>query len=412
MNELQGQTSPPYTGPQIAYAIVRNAAGQPFNLNTAAFEAYTDANVTAYAVAMTQQGSSGYWVADAPAAITAQATYTYGVYLPAGDTPADGDQIMGVGSFNWPVNYQPPSPTGTGGQEITVKSPSTLPLYAVIQNPAGRHYNAATESFEAYAAIDWTDYAIALTPAYIGSDNYFTADFPVAITTPGIYAFKVFTQASASPAVSDPSIVNGGINWAGAPQGLAGGFVGLDQAKAYLGISNSNSDAQLASLIVQASQAIDNAVKRRLELTAYQETYDGGGYSFLRLNNYPIASVASVIDTCSGRVYPGSLLVWNTEGTVRFNYNATGMGGFPCGANRFIVAYQAGYRPLPQDLQLACLQFTQFLYRFAMKDPLINSKKVGDIAISYGRALAGDFSDGLFAPIAAILQRYTQIPAL
>lgn len=411
MNEINGQTAPPYTGPKVLYAIIRNQASQPWNNVDNVFENYQDGHVADYAVAMTQQGASGFWVADAPAAITAPGTYNYTVYLPAGSTPADGDSVLGLGSYTWPTGYVPPVPAGPGGNEILVKSPSTLPLYATIVNSANQYFNFQSSAFEAYSAGNWIHYALALSPLYIGSDNYWAADFPIAIVASDIYTYTINAQAGSVPAVGDAIIVTGYLNWSGSPQGIADSFVGLVQLKAYLGITASTWDGQLSALLPQASLAISNSVKRNLRLVAYQETYDGGGYSFLRLNNYPIVAITSITDTFTGNVYTANQLVWNSEGTVRAGFNKP-IGGFPLGANRFIAAYQAGYGTIPQDLQLATLMYTQFLWRFSQKDPTVNSKKVGDVQIAYGKSLSGDFTDNIFMPVEAILQRYRQIPVL
>lgn len=48
------------------YAVLRNSAGQPWNVALAAFEAYNAANYANYAIAMIEQGASGYYTGSFP----------------------------------------------------------------------------------------------------------------------------------------------------------------------------------------------------------------------------------------------------------------------------------------------------------------------------------------------------------
>lgn len=83
----------------VIYSRIISPAGLWWN--GAAFEAYAGADYANYAVAMAEQGVSGVYVADFPAAITAGGSYEYYVYLRAGGTPAAGDVLVGTGKVDW-----------------------------------------------------------------------------------------------------------------------------------------------------------------------------------------------------------------------------------------------------------------------------------------------------------------------
>lgn len=81
------------------YARLINKAGLWWN--GSAFEAYDAASYADYVVAMTEQGASGVYVADFPAAITTGGTYDYFIHLVAGVSAAEGDPVVNTGKIDW-----------------------------------------------------------------------------------------------------------------------------------------------------------------------------------------------------------------------------------------------------------------------------------------------------------------------
>lgn len=79
------------------YALVYNRSGQVFYLTV--FEAFVAAHYASYAVALTEQGSTGIYTADFPAAINTAGTYDIIYYLRSGTAPANGDMVIGVGTL-------------------------------------------------------------------------------------------------------------------------------------------------------------------------------------------------------------------------------------------------------------------------------------------------------------------------
>lgn len=80
------------------YARIMNPAGAIWN--GASFETYASANYSTYPVVMTEQGNSGVYVADFPSGIETTATYGYFIHRQSGGSPAEGDPIIGTGSYD------------------------------------------------------------------------------------------------------------------------------------------------------------------------------------------------------------------------------------------------------------------------------------------------------------------------
>lgn len=81
------------------YAVVRNASGQVWNTVGAAFENYNAANWTDYDIALTEQGVSGYYVGNFPAAVAG--VYAIEARQRAGGSPAVSDSIVGGANLDW-----------------------------------------------------------------------------------------------------------------------------------------------------------------------------------------------------------------------------------------------------------------------------------------------------------------------
>ena len=80
------------------YAVVHHPDGTVWNVSLAVFEAYNAAHWADYAVALTEQGASGYYRGTFPAGAAGDFLTTEVVYQQAGGSPALGDApATGVG---------------------------------------------------------------------------------------------------------------------------------------------------------------------------------------------------------------------------------------------------------------------------------------------------------------------------
>lgn len=93
------------------YARLKNPSGSWWNGTT--FETYSAGNYGNYDISMTEEGNSGIYVADFPTAITTSGTYQYVVHRQAGGSPAEGDQVVSIGTVDWTGSVSVGSATGS-----------------------------------------------------------------------------------------------------------------------------------------------------------------------------------------------------------------------------------------------------------------------------------------------------------
>jgi hypothetical protein len=97
---MSGEIQFSYLTGKQTYAVIRNKAGQVYNTGTTSFEAYSAGNWTSYAVACTEQGSTGYYVGNFPSGITAGVYYLVAKIQPNA-SPQVNDQTAATGDFQW-----------------------------------------------------------------------------------------------------------------------------------------------------------------------------------------------------------------------------------------------------------------------------------------------------------------------
>jgi hypothetical protein len=84
----------------VAYAILRNDVGQPYNAATLAFENYVTANLGNYVVSLAEQGAaSRYYAGDMPA--LAAGVYAIAFYQRVGADVAETDTLLGHTFLQW-----------------------------------------------------------------------------------------------------------------------------------------------------------------------------------------------------------------------------------------------------------------------------------------------------------------------
>lgn len=123
-NEIKLQTS---TGAN-AKAVIRNAIGQVWKTTTSAFVTFSAADINNYAVALTEQDGSGFYVGSFPNSITAAGQYSIVVYDQAGGSLLVTDTEIGLGSIDWDGSGEV---TDDGGDDLITNA------YAVNFLPVG-----------------------------------------------------------------------------------------------------------------------------------------------------------------------------------------------------------------------------------------------------------------------------------
>jgi hypothetical protein len=136
-------------------------------------------------------------------------------------------------------------------------------------------------------------------------------------------------------------------------------------AKDHLGIPSSDTtqDSRIEMFINVVSDRISNYCERQLVAANIIDVCHGGMSNMLMLQEWPINSVTEIAIDNTGVFGSGTVIDAATyrvidEGTLL--YNST----FPYGYGNIRIKYNAGYATIPGDIQMACLLFVEWLYRF------------------------------------------------
>ena len=133
-NEIRGVAP---TGLTL-YARIINSSGNWWNGTT--FEAYSAGNYATYDVALTEQGASGFYVADFPVLITTAGTYEIVSYIQSGATPAQGDAVANTQRIDW---------TGSSVEASTAWAITGSEFYGYVLRKGFKRTDKSTEVYEA-----------------------------------------------------------------------------------------------------------------------------------------------------------------------------------------------------------------------------------------------------------------------
>lgn len=95
-------------------------------------------------------------------------------------------------------------------KELQINYPTGATLYALLFNSVGQVWNGS--SFETFADANLGNYDLALTEQGTAS-GFYAGDMPA--VSAGVYGFAVRLRVGGSPAVSDPTVGAGTIQWSG-----------------------------------------------------------------------------------------------------------------------------------------------------------------------------------------------------
>ena len=162
-----------------------------------------------------------------------------------------------------------------------------------------------------------------------------------------------------------------------------------------------------ATLVTEVTAVIEGYCYTQFARQAYLETwYDSPGHCDFRLRRHPVTSITQITDT-DAAVIPATdyELVDPEVGRIRF-YESSHLSA----ATRFklSITYEAGYDPIPADLQQAAMSVGQALFSSVSVNPLAASERIDDYEITYAGAGAGGTSGGAIARL-NIPQLYRQV---
>jgi hypothetical protein len=146
---------------------------------------------------------------------------------------------------------------------------------------------------------------------------------------------------------------------------MATNLVTKTEYKAYMGITSTNSDAEIDFLIPKVSDLVKTYCRRTF-VDFYDESktevFDGG-FKQIILKETPVVTVSSVAYSADyGKTYTS--LVKFTDYVVRDDYVLSlNPNGFAEQINGYRVVYFAGYETIPSDLKLAVLDLVEYYSR-------------------------------------------------
>jgi len=138
----------------------------------------------------------------------------------------------------------------------------------------------------------------------------------------------------------------------------------LADVKTYLGITDTNSDAVLTSLVTNASAMVEQFCNRVFAQASYTETRNGNERVQLCLKNTPVTAVASVTindtpvlpavgATGTGYVFD-DISIYLRQGGYQ--------SAFIRGMQNVTVVYTAGFATIPMDVAQACIELVAQKY--------------------------------------------------
>jgi hypothetical protein len=151
------------------YAVRRNRFnGQVWNTNTVAYENFNASNWANYAIALTQQGVTGYYVAAAPSDPVGTISSDV-IYKQAGGSPATSDTFQTI-THNAGENVQ--QIAGSGGAPVLLAASVNTEVQGTVQTGS-----ISTSSFT-------SSLSAALASAYVGRTCVFMTGVLAGVATP------------------------------------------------------------------------------------------------------------------------------------------------------------------------------------------------------------------------------------
>lgn len=170
---------------------------------------------------------------------------------------------------------------------------------------------------------------------------------------------------------------------------IAEALVGLDETKVQLGISVGTYDTQIEELIGAVSLAIQGITDvRQLIKDDFTEDYSGGikenqlgGARRIRLNHFPINSVASITDDNSQTIPATDYTIISEMGWLEHN------GNWPVPDGRWTIIWNAGMwadeSAVALDMKMAAWKWISLSWGGDRIRDDVKSEKVGMIQVVY-----------------------------
>lgn len=171
-------------------------------------------------------------------------------------------------------------------------------------------------------------------------------------------------------------------------------LITLEDAKAMLGITSSENDSLIESLIEEAQIVVETYIWRAIESGEITDILDGSGEQIINLPNFPVSTLTS-IEYNSGTLSSPSWTSFDADG-----YSLKGSTGqirftnpIPKGFSNIKVVYEAGYAEgeVPWDIILALKRIVSFYWN-TRDSGGISSESVDGSSVSFDSTKKPDLS--------------------
>lgn len=161
----------------------------------------------------------------------------------------------------------------------------------------------------------------------------------------------------------------------------------LSMAKTYLKIPalETSQDTLVQFFIDTASEMLASETDRKLEAQTVVDKFHGRSSNIIVLTEWPVNSIAELrFDQSSQFTSPQTLIdpdeySLGDDGTTIVLHKRT----VPKGYNNVRITYNAGYTPIPKDLENACLWMVFYYYKMRQAEDIgRQSRSKGDESLS------------------------------
>lgn len=210
----------------------------------------------------------------------------------------------------------------------------------------------------------------------------------------------------------------------------------LEALKAILRTTSTGTDDLLSSYISRASNAVQEYLGYPIYRQVYRETVAAYGDNQLMLSRTPVLAIESITDSDGNQLESTGYniedqdagLVWRDEGfpwsaAVMFELDPRPVPGSE--KREYVAVYEAGYtltcatstggyvtattgRTIPEWAELATLETAKSWFKRSAADGAVQSKRIGDLSISYGNASAGQALFELPSTAIALLRSHAR----
>lgn len=229
------------------------------------------------------------------------------------------------------------------------------------------------------------------------------------VTASATASLFVDDAGNATPAFTD-SNVNNDVRQADEP--TLATLCTATQVKAYLGITVSTYDTELARLARAATLRIERYCGRKFTRQARIEIIDGMGSDGIVLEATPIRRIAAVYtvdgdgtpeyvdpddyrsnrNTGELRLVPSSVAphkpIWGSRAGAEFGVEPS----FPDDFQSVIVDYTGGWTTIPEDLEQACIELIKHMFQSRSRDEALQSETTEGYSYTNASGVDGSHS--------------------